>query len=109
MRRVIGMDIHRTFGEVVFWEDGRLRHAGRVDMTRTALEGFGKKLLATDEVVIEATGNAWRCRGCWRPFVTRVVIWDVRGFLRPGLIATPMERAHGHQKVHTLDQLACRP
>ena len=22
MRRVIGIDIHRTFGEVVFWEDG---------------------------------------------------------------------------------------
>ena len=57
MRRVIGMDIHRTFGEVVIWEAGRLRHAGRVDMTRTALEGFGKSLRATDEVVIEATGN----------------------------------------------------
>ena len=35
MRRVIGIDIHRTFGEVVFWEDGRLRPAGRIDMTRT--------------------------------------------------------------------------
>jgi hypothetical protein len=46
MRRVIGIDIHRTFGEVVFWEDGRLRRAGRIDMTRTALEGFGKSLLA---------------------------------------------------------------
>jgi hypothetical protein len=22
MRRVIGIDIHRTFGEVVFWEEG---------------------------------------------------------------------------------------
>ena len=47
MRRVIGIDIHRTFGEVVFWEDGRLRRAGRIDMTRTALQGFGKSLLAT--------------------------------------------------------------
>jgi transposase len=27
MRRVIGMDIHRTFAEVVFWEDGKLRGA----------------------------------------------------------------------------------
>ena len=44
MRRVIGIDIHRTFGEVVIWEDGGLRHVGRVDMTRTALEGFGKRL-----------------------------------------------------------------
>ena len=39
MRRVIGMDIHRTFGEVVIWEKGMLRRMGRVDMTRTALEG----------------------------------------------------------------------
>jgi len=35
MRRVIGIDLHRTSGEVVIWEDGILRHAGRVDMTRT--------------------------------------------------------------------------
>ena len=58
MRRVVGIDIHRTFGEVVIWEDGKLRHAGRVDMTRTALEGFGKSLQGSDEVVIEATDNA---------------------------------------------------
>ncbi len=33
MQRVIGMDIHRTFAEVVFWEAGRLRsgRAGRYD------------------------------------------------------------------------------
>ena len=47
MRRVIGIDTHRTFGEVVIWEDGRLRHAGRVDMTRTALEGFGKSQMGS--------------------------------------------------------------
>jgi hypothetical protein len=29
MQRVIGMDIHRTFAEVVFWEAGRLRAGGR--------------------------------------------------------------------------------
>src|SRR5262245_9550743 len=58
MRRVIGIDIHRTFGEVVYWEDGRLRRGGRIDMTRTAWEGFGKGLLASDEVVIEATANS---------------------------------------------------
>jgi hypothetical protein len=27
MRRVIGIDIHRTFGEVVFWEDANVRAA----------------------------------------------------------------------------------
>ena len=58
MKRVIGMDIHRTFAEVVVWEDGRLRQHGRVDMTRSGLEGFGRGLTKDDEVVVEATGNA---------------------------------------------------
>ncbi len=31
--RVMGMDIHRTFAEVVFWEARQLRQAGRIDMT----------------------------------------------------------------------------
>ena len=92
MRRVIGMDIHRTFGEVVFWEEGKLRHGGRVDMTRTALEGFGKSLLTTDEVVIEATGN---CMAVSRVLSTRSCLgsggnslaacsehWDL-GLIRP--------------------------
>jgi len=57
MQRVIGMDIHRTFAEVVFWEAGRLRPAGRIDMTRSGLEGFGRSLSKEDEVVVEATGN----------------------------------------------------
>src|SRR4029077_7416154 len=74
MRRVIGIDIHRTFGEVVFWEDGRLRRAGRIDMTRTALEGFGKSLLASDEVVIEATANSMGESRVLAPFVARVII-----------------------------------
>jgi hypothetical protein len=34
MRRVIGIDIHRTFGEVVIWESGLTRHAGRVELMR---------------------------------------------------------------------------
>ena len=74
MRRVIGIDIHRTFGEVVIWEKGVLRHAGRVDMTRTALEGLGKTLEAADEVVIEATGNSMAVARALSPFVARVVI-----------------------------------
>src|SRR5438552_18299748 len=69
MRRVIGIDVHRIFGEVVIWENGVLRHAGRVDMTRTALEGFGKKLLPSDEVVIEATGNSMAVSRVLTPFV----------------------------------------
>ena len=74
MRRVIGIDVHRTFGEVVTWENGVLRHAGRVDMTRTALEGLGKSLRSTDEVVIEATGNSMAVSRVLTAFVARVII-----------------------------------
>lgn len=53
----------------MIWDKGVLRHAGRVDMTRTALEGFGKSLQATDEVVIEATGNSTAVFRVLSPFV----------------------------------------
>lgn len=94
MRRVIGIDIHRTFGEVVFWEAGRLRHAGRIDMTRTALEGFGKGLRQTDEIVIEATGNCMAASRVLSAFVARVVI------------ANPLQVkaiAHAHVKTDKVD------
>jgi transposase len=90
MRRVIGIDIHRTFGEVVIWEDDRLRSFGRVDMIRTALEGLGGKLLPTDEVVIEATGNCMAVSRVLSPFVRRVVI------------ANPLQvKAIAHARVKT--------
>ena len=74
MQRVIGMDIHRTFAEVVFWEAGRLRSGGRVDMTRSGLEGFGRSLSKEDEVVVEATGNAMAVVRVLSPYVARVII-----------------------------------
>jgi transposase len=74
MGRVIGMDIHRTFAEVVVWEDGRLRPTGRVDMTRSGLEGFGRTLAKTDEVVVEATGNAMAVVRVLGPYVARVIV-----------------------------------
>ena len=90
MRRVIGIDLHRTFGEVVIWEEGRLRSLGRVDMTRTALEGLGGRLLSTDEVVIEATGNCMAVCRVLSPFVKRVVI------------ANPLQvKAIAHARVKT--------
>jgi len=94
MRRVIGIDLHRTFGEVVIWENGALHHAGRVDMTRTGLEGFGKSLRATDEVVIEATGNCVAVSRVLSPFVKRVAI------------ANPLQVkaiAHAHVKTDKVD------
>ena len=74
MRRVIGMDIHRTFAEVVVWEDGRLRPHGRVDMTRSGLEGFARGLTKDDEVVVEATGNAMAVVRVLSPYVARVIV-----------------------------------
>src|SRR3954463_13359061 len=74
MKRVIGMDIHRTFAEVVVREDGRLRPHGRVDMTRSGLEGFGRTLGKDDEVVVEATGNAMAVVRVLGPYVARVIV-----------------------------------
>jgi hypothetical protein len=74
MKRVIGMDIHRTFAEVVFWQAGWLRWHGRVDMTRAGLEGFGRRLTKTDEVVLEVTGNSMAVVRVLRPYVARVII-----------------------------------
>jgi hypothetical protein len=94
MRRVIGMDIHRTFAEVVFWEDGRLRWHGRVDMTRAGLEGFGRSLAMGDEDVLEATGNAMAVVRVLSPFVARVIM------------ANPLQVkaiAHAHIKTDKID------
>ncbi len=90
MRRVFGIDTRRTFGEVVIWEDGSLRHAGRIGITRTALEGIGKNLLATDEVVIEATGNCMAVSRILTPFVKRVIIAN-----------PPQVKATAHSQVKT--------
>jgi transposase len=94
MRRVIGMDIHRTFAEVVFWEDGKLRPAGRISMTRAGLEGFGRNLNKEDEVVIEATGNAMAVVRVLSPYVACVII------------ANPLQVkaiAHAHVKTDKID------
>jgi hypothetical protein len=94
MQRVIGMDIHRTFAEVVFWEAGRLRSGGRVDMTRSGLEGFGRSLSKEDEVVVEATGNAMAVVRVLSPYVARVIV------------ANPLQVkaiAHAHVKTDKID------
>ncbi len=94
MRRVIGMDIHRTFAEVVFWEDGKLRPAGRVSMTRSGLEAFGRSLGKEDEVVIEATGNAMAVVRVLLPHVARVIVAN----------PLPVKAiAHAHVKTDKID------
>ncbi len=90
MKRVIGMDIHRTFAEVVVWEAGKLRPAGKVDMTRPGLEEFGRSLTREDEVVVEATGNAMAVVRVLEPRVARVIV------------ANPLQvKAIAHARVKT--------
>lgn len=94
MKRVVGMDIHRTFAGVVFWEDGRLRCHGRVDMTRSGLEGFARDLSKDDEVVVEATGNAMAVVRVLSAHVARVIVANL---LQVRAIA------HAHVKTDKID------
>ena len=73
--RVIGMDIHRVFAEVVALVDGKVIRLGRVDMRRDRLEAFARSTLTRDDhVVVEATGNAAAVVEVLAPHVGRVVI-----------------------------------
>jgi hypothetical protein len=47
-------------------------------MTRTALEGFGKTLEATEDVATEATGDAMAAARALSPFLARVAIANPR-------------------------------
>lgn len=58
MGRSIGLDVHRDFCQVAIADGGRARSAGRVATTPEALELLGQSLVASDRVVLEATGNA---------------------------------------------------
>ena len=50
--RVIGMDIHRVFAEVVALLDGVVTRRGRVDMRRDRLEAFARATLTHDDRVM---------------------------------------------------------
>ena len=88
--RVIGLDIHRTFAEVMFLEDGELIHGGRVGLCHSHFSAFALTLRRDDEVVLEATGNTLAVVRLLEPHVGRVVI------------ANPFQvRAIAHAKIKT--------
>ncbi len=72
--RIIGLDIHRTFAEVMYLDDGELIHGGRVELTHASLLSFCRTLTGTDDVVVEATGNTMSVVRILEPHVGRVVI-----------------------------------
>lgn len=72
--RIIGMDIHRDFAEVVALEGTALTHLGRVEMTRDKLRAFAAELEAADHVVLESTGNTVAVVDLLSPHVARVAV-----------------------------------
>ena len=76
--RSIALDAHRDFCEVAISEQGKVRLAGRVATTPEALRLFGQSLDASDEVALEATGNALAIARVLEPFVARVVLADAK-------------------------------
>jgi hypothetical protein len=70
-----------------------LRREGGVEMTRTALEGSGRKLEKTDEVVIEVTARQnrrrfSRCQTGGRPGEQNLLLVERSDFRLPVVIAT---------------------
>jgi transposase len=74
MRRCIGLDVHREFAQVAIWEAGVVRQAGRIQTTPEGLREFAENLCASDEVVLEATGNTYAIARLLERQVGRVVV-----------------------------------
>jgi transposase len=74
MRRCIGLDVHREFAQVAVWEDGQVRHVGRISTTPEALRLFADSLAPTDEVAIEASCNTHAIARLLESRVARVVV-----------------------------------
>jgi hypothetical protein len=102
MRRCIGLDVHREFAEVAIWEDGIVRSAGQITTTPEALRLFGESLQPTDQVVVEATGNAVGIARILEPFVERVVLADAKAVRAaakgPRFHARPVRQPGGRPK-----------
>src|SRR4051812_44480768 len=72
--RSFGLDVHRDFCEVAICENGRVRSAGRIATTPEALQVFADSLAPSDQVALEATGNALRIARLLEPHGARVVV-----------------------------------
>ena len=47
---IIGMDIHRSFAQAAFLQDGQIKREQRVELVHDRLVKFAKTLLIEDEV-----------------------------------------------------------
>jgi transposase len=85
--RFIGLDVHRDFCEVAIADGGDVRLAGRVETRPAALVLFAQSLAASDQVALEATGNALAIARIIEPHVERVVLCNpkaVKGLTQGG-------------------------
>jgi transposase len=90
MPRVIGMDVHRDFAQVVALESERLRQLGRIKLDKDSLTSFANQLASDDEIVLEATGNTFAIVRIMRPKVRKVAV------------ANPLQvRLIAHAKIKT--------
>lgn len=72
--RSIGLDVHRDFCEVAIFEKGKVARHPRVPARREALVAFASSLRPTDQVGLEATGNALVIARLIEPHVARVAV-----------------------------------
>lgn len=72
--RCIGLDVHQRFCVVAICEDGVTRLAGRIETSREQLELFAGSLMASDRVVLEATGPAFAIARILEAHVAQVVV-----------------------------------
>ncbi|MCP4965069.1 MAG: IS110 family transposase [bacterium] len=70
----IGLDVHRDFCEVAIFEDSEVSKPPRVPARRAALEAFASSLRPTDQLGLEATGNALAIARLVEPHVARAVV-----------------------------------
>lgn len=72
--RLIGLDVHREFAQVVVLEHGAIRQLGRISTTPEALHAFARTLGPNDHVALEATCNTYAIARLLQEHPGRVVV-----------------------------------
>ena len=72
--RLIGLDVHREFAQVVVLEHGAIRHLGRITTTPEALHTFARTLGPHDHVALEATCNTYAIARLLLQHAGRVIV-----------------------------------
>jgi transposase len=72
--RLIGLDVHREFAQVVVLEHGAIHHLGRITTAPEALHAFARTLGPSDHVALEATCNTYAIARLLQQHAGRVVV-----------------------------------